>query len=208
LTGGQTRHRLAATLNAATMAARKDDMSRPSQAGVAIAAMTALVVAALAVPVFAAAPPSNVTQKTVGGPKFVPNRSFTDAVHFKLDRINIKKGGTLTLRETTKVDHTFSLVKKSQVPRSFRAVDACFGKGPCDDLAVAHGAINPETGEDQEPTKLLVNVGAAGFNRPGDSIVVPARKTVKVKITSAGPMYFICAIHPWMLGSINAPAPR
>jgi plastocyanin len=183
-------------------------MSRRKHARLAIAAVAALAIAALAVPALAAAPPSKVTQKAVGGPKFVPNRAVTDGVHWKLDRINIRKGGTLTLKDTTKVDHSFSLVKKSQVPRNFRAVDACFGKGPCDEIALAHGAVNPDTGEEQPPTTPLVNVGKAGFNQPGDSVVLPAGKTVKVKITSSGPLYYICAIHPWMLGSINAPAPR
>jgi plastocyanin len=177
-------------------------MSRRKYArgGMAVAALT--VAAAVAVPAFAAAP-ANVTQKTVGKPKFVSNRSITDNLHFKLDRISIKKGGTLTIKDTSGQDHTLSLVKRSQVPRNIKGVDGCFGKGPCDEIAVAHGAVDPNTGQEQPPTKPLVNVGKAGFNQPGDSVVIPAGKQAKVKVTGSGPLYYICAIHPWMNGAIN-----
>ena len=183
-------------------------MSRRKHARVGIAAIAVLVAAAIAVPALAATPPARVTQKIVGGSKFVPNRSVSETLHFKRDSIRIQKGGTITLVDTTKEDHTFSLVKKRQVPRTGRQVENCFGPGPCDEIAVAHGAVNPQTGEQQEPTKLRVNVGKAGFNQPGDSVVVPAGKRVKVKVTSGQALYYICAIHPWMLGAINAPAPR
>jgi plastocyanin len=178
-------------------------MSRRKHTRVGIAAVAAIVAALIAVPAFAAAP-AHVTLKAVGKGKFTPNRSITDGVHFKLDRVDIKKGGTLTLKDTTKQDHTLSLVKKSQVPTNLRGVDGCFGKGPCDEIAIAHGAVNPDTGEQQPPTKLLVNVGKAGFNQAGDSVVIEAGKKVNVKVTSAGPLYYICAIHPWMNGAINA----
>jgi hypothetical protein len=183
-------------------------MSRRKHARLGIAASAALVAAAIAVPALAAAPPARVTQKIVGGSKFVPNRSVSETLHFKKDSIRIQKNGTITLVDTTKQDHTFSLVKKRQVPRTGRQVENCFGPGPCDEIAVAHGAINPQTGEQQEPTKLRVNVGKPGFNQPGDSVVVPAGKRVHVKVTSGQALYYICAIHPWMLGAINAPAPR
>ena len=114
----------------------------------------------------------------------------------------------ITLVDKTKQPHSFSLVKKSQVPRKAAAVDACFEKGPCGKLAVEHGAINPDTGEEQDPTTPLVNAGKAGFNQPGDSVLIPPGGKAKVKVTSAGPLYYICAIHPWMLGAINAQAPR
>jgi plastocyanin len=183
-------------------------MSQRKHARVGIAAVAAVVAAAIAVPALAAAPPAQVTQKVVGGSKFVPNRSVSETLHFKLDTISIRKGGTITLVDTTKEDHTFSLVKKSQVPRTGRQVENCFGKGPCDEIAVSHGAVNPDTGEQQEPTTPRVDVGKAGFNQPGDSVIIPAGKRVKVKVTSGQPLYYICAIHPWMLGAINAPAPR
>jgi hypothetical protein len=179
-------------------------MSQRKHVRVGIAAIAAIVAVALAVPALAAAPPARVTQKMVGKARFVPNRFIQEGVHFKLDRINIRKGGTLKLVDTTHEDHTFSLVKKSQVPGGFAALDACFNKGPCGKLAVEHGAIDPNTGEEQKPTTPLVNAGKAGFNQPGDSIIVPGGKTRTVHVTSSQPLYFICIIHPWMQGAINA----
>jgi hypothetical protein len=183
-------------------------MSRRKYARAGIAAIAAIAAVAVAVPAFAGGPPTRVTQKIVGGPKFVPNRLIGDTMHFKKDRINIAKGGTLTVVDTTKAPHSLSLVKKSEVPRSARAVEACFEKGPCGKLAVAHGAVNPDTGEEQDPTTPLVNVGKAGFNQPGDSVLIPPGGKAKVKVTTSQGLYYICALHPWMLGSINAPAPR
>jgi plastocyanin len=183
-------------------------MSRRKHARVGIAAIAAIVAAAIAVPALAQSPPTRVTQKTVGGVKFVPNRLMGDTMHFKKDRLSVAKGGSITLVDTTKTPHTFSLVKKSEVPRRASAIDACFEKGPCGKLAVDHGAVNPVTGEEQDPTTFLVNKGKAGFNQPGDSVLIPPGGRTKVKVSSGQPLYYICAIHPWMLGAINAPAPR
>jgi plastocyanin len=179
-------------------------MSQRKHLRVGIAAIAAVVAAALAVPALAAAPPAKVTQKIISSTKFVPNRYIQEGLRFKLDRINIRKGGTVTLVDTSKEDHTFSLVKKTQVPTTLRQLDACFSKGPCGKLAVKHGAVNPVTGEEQEPTTPLVNAGKDGYNQPGDSVIVPGGKRVKVKVTSAQPLYYICIIHPWMSGAINA----
>jgi hypothetical protein len=183
-------------------------MSRRKLTRLAVPALAALAVVVLVVPAVAGAPPSKVTQPIVGGTKFVPNRMIADTMHFKKNRLAVKNGGTITLVDKTRAPHSFSLVKKSEVPRKARAVDACFENGPCGRLAVEHGAINPDTGEEQEPTVPLVNKGKAGFNQPGDSVFVPPRGRVKVKVTSAKPLYYICAIHPWMLGAINGQPPR
>jgi plastocyanin len=186
----------------------RNQLSRRKLTRVAVPALAVLAAALLVVPAVAQNKPAKATQTAVGGVKFVPNRLIGDTMRFKTDSISIRKGGTLTLVDKTKAPHTLSLVKKSQVPRKAAAVDACFERGPCGKLAVDHGAINPDTGEEQDPTTPLVNAGKAGFNQPGDSVIMPPNGRVKVKVTSAGPLYYICAIHPWMLGAINGKAPR
>ena len=179
-------------------------MSQRKHVRVGIAALAAIVAVAIAVPALAATPPAKVTQTVVGGVKFVPNREMGETVHFKLDKFAIRKGGTLTLVDKTKAPHSFSIVKKSQVPKSARGVDACGSeKGVCTQIATDHGAINPVTGEFQDPTTPLVNKGKAGFNQPGDSVLIPPGGKVKVKVTSAQTLYYICAVHPWMNGAIN-----
>src|SRR6185503_18022607 len=118
-------------------------MSGRKHARVGLAAVSALLALAVAVPALAATAPApkRVTETTVGGEKFVPNRLVADTMHFKLGTIRIKSGGTVTFVDKTKNAHTFSLVKKGQVPRTAKQVDNCFGPGPCDEIAVAHGAV-------------------------------------------------------------------
>ena len=179
-------------------------MSRRKYARAGIAALAATLAVAVAVPAFAGGPPTRVTQPMVGGVKFVPNRMMADTMHFKKDRINIARGGTITLVDRTEAPHSFSLVRRGQVPRRAAGVDACFEKGACGQLAVDHGFIDPATGEErEEPTTPLVNKGKAGFNQPGDSVLIPPGGRVKVKVTSAQALYYICGLHPWMQGAIN-----
>ena len=52
------------------------------------------------------------------------------------------------------------------MPRKIRQIDGCF-EGLCGELAVAHGAINPDTGEEQDPTTPLVNAGRMASTSPG-----------------------------------------
>jgi plastocyanin len=186
------------------MAARKEVMTRRKLSRLTVATVSVLVAAAVAVPALAAAP-RNAQLKTVGGAKMVPNRSITDSMHFKDDVTTIQTGGKLTLIDKTKAPHTFSVVKGGQVPKNLRQVDACFGKGPCDELAIAHGAVNPDTGEDQDPTTPLVNVGKDGFNAPGDSVLIPPGGKTSIQITAApgSTLNMICAIHPWMQNKLK-----
>jgi plastocyanin len=190
-------------------------MTRRNHARAGFAAVVAILALAVAVPALAATAPKRVTQTTVGGEKFVPNRLVADTMHFKLGTVRIQSGGTLTFVDKTKNAHTFSIVKKGQVPRTAKQVDNCFGPGPCDEIAIAHGAVNPETGEEQEPTTPLVNVGKAGFNQPGDSVVLPpaggaaaakaraSKLSLKITAPKGKTLYFICAIHPWMQGKVE-----
>ena len=105
---------------------------------------------------------------TVGGAKMVPNRSITDAMHFKQDVVAVQTGGKITLSRQDEGSRTRSRSSSgARCRRNLRQMDACFGKGPCDELAIAHGAINPDTGEEQDPTTPLVNVGKDGFNTAG-----------------------------------------
>jgi len=177
-------------------------MSRHKFARLTLAATVVGVAAAVAVPALAAAP-NRATLKAIGKVTFKANRYVKDSLHFNSDSVAIRKGGTLTLVDETTQPHSFSLVKKRQLPGSLRQMENCFGKGPCDDLAVAHGAINPDTGEEQEPTTPLVNVGKEGFNQPGDSVLIPPDGRAKVKVTGSNDLYYLCAIHPWMLGKVD-----
>lgn len=108
--------------------------------------------------------------------------------------------------------HTFSLVTQSSLPKTRKAQRACFAKGHiCREIALWHGVKgngpvkeNPaEAGNDGWDTLGSKTVeGDSWFtgNKAGTSFVQPVTAD-----TSAGPtrLYFLCAIHAEMQGSIN-----
>jgi plastocyanin len=179
-------------------------MSRRTFARAAAPALALAVAVAAVAPAVAAPAPSKATLKAVGKVEFKPNRYVKDGMHFNKDVVTVKSGGTLSLVDKTGQPHSFSLVKKGQLPRTMEQMEGCFGPGPCDELAVAHGAVDPETGEERDPTTPLVDVGKAGFDQAGDSVLIAPNGKASVKITAkkGTTLYYICAIHPWMQGKV------
>lgn len=108
--------------------------------------------------------------------------------------------------------HTFSLVTKSSLPKTPKARQLCFTpKHICKAIAAWHGVkgngpvkVNPaEAGTPGWDTLgSVTKKGDSWFTgeKPGTSFSQPV--TVD---TSAGAsrIYFLCAIHPWMQGTIN-----
>jgi hypothetical protein len=168
------------------------------------AAVAALGVFAIAAgPASAAAPKKNTIIAT-GGTQVKANQYVQDAQHWDADSYDVKSGATVTLRDksTENQPHTLSLVKKlPKTPAQIMGCDAC---GP---LMEAHEA-NMETGE---VGKALVEVGGEGFDTggdkaaAGDSIYLPPKGKVTFKVTAkkGTTLNFICAVHPWMIGTIK-----
>ena len=165
--------------------------------------VTCAVIAAAAVSAMGAGPaaaatkaPKKATLTAIGGMEFKANRHVADTMRFNKDRVTIRSGGTLTVRDRTKAPHTISLVERSDLPRSFRQMEKCFG-GACGQIAAGHGVTGPE----DKPDNPLVQVGAAGFDAPGDSALFMG-DPVRLKITAkAGTtLHYLCIIHPWMQG--------
>jgi hypothetical protein len=108
--------------------------------------------------------------------------------------------------------HTFSLVEKSLVPRTAKERQLCFTKGHiCKAIASWHGVkgngpvkVNPvEVGaEGWDTLGNLTEKGDSWFTgeKPGTSI--EQRVSVDTSFGSSR-IYFICAVHPWMHGTIN-----
>jgi hypothetical protein len=108
--------------------------------------------------------------------------------------------------------HTFSLVEKSLIPRTRKARQLCFTKGHiCKAIARWHGVkgngpvkVNPAEAGPAGWSTLgsLTAKGDSWFTgeKPGSSFEQPVSAD-----TSKGPttIYFICAVHPWMHGSIE-----
>jgi hypothetical protein len=112
--------------------------------------------------------------------------------------------------------HTFSLVTKGSIPKTPKARQTCFTpKHICMSIAKWHGVkgngpvkVNPvEVGlEGWDTLGSITKKGDSWFtgSKPNTSIVQ------KVSAAAGTSIYFLCAIHPWMHGSIEvlpAPAP-
>jgi plastocyanin len=128
------------------------------------------------------------------------NRYFKEGCRFDKDRYKIRSGATLTIVNRSDEPHTFSVVKKSQAPRTIRQAGKCFESGACAALAQAHGFPEGEG----PPANPVVNVGGPGLDAPGDSIFLDpkARTTIQVTAKKGKKLYFMCIIHPQMQASL------
>lgn len=171
----------------------------------AVPLVGAAVLAVSAVPAGAAhtaAVSKNAKLTISGATKVNIGKSITDTLHFGPQAVQIKSGGTLTIVNKTdpaaKGPHSFSVVKKSQLPRTANQVENC---AVCGEIAQAHGA---DPNSPAPPSKLVVDVGAAGFDQAGDSIFIGSKGSTPIKISAkkGSVLYFLCAVHPWMQGKV------
>lgn len=97
--------------------------------------------------------------------------------------------------------HTFSLVRKSELPESREEMNRCFrGDNVCARIAKAHRFEPPDT-----INRPSVDRGKEGwdkrFGEVGDSFYTEKRggeETRRVRVDAGGRLWFLCAIHPEM----------
>jgi hypothetical protein len=112
--------------------------------------------------------------------------------------------------------HTFSLVEKGTLPKTKAAEKSCFTPGHiCMSIAKWHG-FNPKT---EKITVNPVEAGPKGWStagnnkgKKGDSWFTGETKkgthfNEEVTAKPGTTLYFICAVHPWMQGSVKVEAP-
>jgi plastocyanin len=139
--------------------------------------------------------------KVVGGTKAKPGFYIQDMLRFTPYKSTVKAGGTIQITTAksgaTEGPHTFSLVKKSQLPLTAKAINNC---KVCGQIAQAHGA---DPNSEAPPATPLVD-GGDGFNKPGDSAFFDPSAPLKLKVTAkkGTTLYYMCALHPWMQGSV------
>jgi hypothetical protein len=107
--------------------------------------------------------------------------------------------------------HTFSMVTKGSLPKTPSARKSCFTpKHICMSIAKWHG-FNPKT------EKITINPAKAGpegwstlgsTSAKGDSWFTEKKNDSFSQLVTADPattptIYFVCAIHPWMQGSVK-----
>lgn len=108
--------------------------------------------------------------------------------------------------------HTFSLVTKSSLPKTPKQRKTCFTPGKiCMGIAHWYGLKGEEA-----PKNPLVKAGKAGWDtmgtvkKKGDSYFFAKKGESFEQVVSAKAgttLYFICAVHPWMQGSVKVLPP-
>lgn len=141
------------------------------------------------------------------GATYVINRSVTDRMYFTPGTATIKSGQLLTFAYDGAAGepHTITIVASKDIPRTAAQISNC---GVCNKAAAGH-LKNPNAppGPTNDIAHWVVDKGAAGFGQVGDSIAIEGAKhrTISIKVTApAGTvLHYICAVHPWMQGTIK-----
>ncbi len=176
---------------------------RTTLTGAGMAALAAFAVATA--PASAAAQKDNGNRiRIVGGQEFRAGHHVADTQRF-VGTTSVRPGQTVRVvnRATAPDPHTISFVKKADLPKSF----ADMGKPALLALGQAHGF--PEgggpDGPPPAPANPIVDVGAAGFDRVGDSWYFTGKR-YSFKVASSakkGTYSYFCVVHPWMQGTLK-----
>ena len=175
----------------------------------AVTLSVALGVSGVAVAAKTGAAPSKTTIKVSQKLVMKPNRYIQDGLRWNKDVYRVKSGGTLHIVNTvaTEGPHTFSVVKKNQLPRTAAATFNC---KICSTIATELGA-DPNDQNSQPKFQYAENgTGSAtppNVDRPGDTgLTGPGKRgeSIDLKVTAkkGSTLYFLCAIHPWMQAKV------
>jgi plastocyanin len=158
-----------------------------------MAVMSALV---LATSVVVATAGNHV--RTMGDERVVPNAMVQATLRFTPGMIRVASGESITWThaDESTAPHTVTVVE--EFPAA--TLDAIFGCGnPGEPCAVALAA---HTANGFTP---VVNVGSPGLDSPGDSLFIFDDQSITAQVTapSGTTLKYLCAIHPWMQGTIT-----
>lgn len=175
----------------------------------AVTLSVALGASGVAVAAKTGAAPAKTTIKVSQTLKMKPNRYIQDGLRWNKDVYHVRSGGTLHIVNTvaTEGPHTFSVVKKSQLPRTPAQTFNC---KICNKIAQELGA-NPN--DQNSPPQFQYAENGVGTNtppnvdRPGDTGLTGQGKrgeSISLKVTAkkGTTLYFMCAIHPWMQAKV------
>ncbi len=141
------------------------------------------------------------TVRTAGGLEFEVNEYVSDTVRWVPGHIIAKSNERVTWidRDESPDPHTITVANKRALPGQGDNLFAC---QVCE-LANAH--LEDPNNPDSDIARLRVNRGPAGMNQQGDSLVLIPGSRISARITAAvgRTIHYICAIHPWMQGSIT-----
>jgi hypothetical protein len=161
-----------------------------------------------------AAAPGNVTVKAIARSAFKANRYIQDGARYDRDVYTIRSGGTITFRDAIpkggEGPHTLTVLRRSRIPATLRAVNACGNAGQAEDVKNPCGAIAKKHGATQTGVKnVVVNAGRPGLDQAGDSYFVSPNgapgSSIRIRVSAAKGtnLSFICLVHPWMQAKLQ-----
>jgi plastocyanin len=163
---------------------------------VAVLGLAALATAGLA------AAESGKTVHTRGDEILRPNQSIRSDLRFSPGSVTIKSGDTVTWvnSDDAAAPHTVTIATENQLVQTF----SDFVLGTCPDCDAAIGAaLGGHFGGG--PPVLELDDGDGEFDDPGDSVLYFPGESFDKQINAPGgtTLFYFCAIHPWMQGSIS-----
>jgi plastocyanin len=156
----------------------------------------------------------------LGGPTIIPGESLTNNWRFE-DRNIVVNPGDIVAWDNTGPDedapHTITLVRQSKLPANLREMQEClYDRGqPCRSALHRHGTSRPRSISSATSPGNLKKIleddkdNEHGLDEPRDSRWIRQQHYVRVHISAAPgtTLYYLCALHPWMQGSIEVVAP-
>jgi plastocyanin len=141
------------------------------------------------------------TVQIAGEEQFVPNAMIMATLRFQPGPISVDNGDTVTWTNNTDEPHTITIVDAADIPTNIEEVFGCTAPGgPCFPALAGHFGTTP-------PTIVLGGGadGTAGLDGVGDSLLVFPGGEISASVTAptGTTLNYLCAIHPWMIGSID-----
>jgi len=143
-----------------------------------------------------------------GDERFVANTIIQATFRFSPGPLVVKSGDAVTwTNPATPEPHSISIVNQGDLPASVEDVFMC---SVCNDILTAHG-IGPG-GPGPSFTPVLGNAAAHQLQAVGDSFLIgsssmpgflPTSVTETITAQSGSTLFYLCAIHPWMQGTIS-----
>lgn len=159
-------------------------------------AFGAALLLALSIDVAAGASPTTVAVR--GGERFVPNALIQSTFRFSPGPISVSSGQKITWVEEGQIADPHTITVVAELPATLEEVFEC---EPCFAALAGH---DPDL-NGEPPFNEVLDVGGPGLDTPGDSLLLfPGGSVSAVVSAPAGTtLLYLCALHPWMQGSIT-----
>lgn len=164
-------------------------------------ALSMFTVSLLVIGVSVVSASQGATVRTMGTEVVKPNISVFSDFRFSPGPTTIKSGDTVTWVEKTGDTHTITLATQNQLVKTF----SDFIGGTCPACTAAINAALAGHFGTTPPTPVLDPDGNGKFDSPGDSLLLAPSGSVsaQINVPAGTTLYYFCAIHPWMQGTIN-----